>query len=194
MRIVQAELLAIAATAKQYPKPGPPEIAFAGRSNVGKSSLLNLLTNRKKLAYISGTPGKTRTINFYTVNNDSFRIVDLPGYGYAKVSKKEAEQWGPMVEEYLEGRKDLRCVFHLVDIRHEPSAQDKQMHEYLCYHGLAGPIIATKEDKITRNSLSKQVTMIRESFGESEDALVLPVSALKKTGVEDLVQAIGDRI
>jgi len=194
MRITQAELLAIAASGSQYPKPGPPEIAFAGRSNVGKSSLLNLLTNRKKLAYISGSPGKTRTINFYTINGGKFRIVDLPGYGYAKVSRKESEQWGPMVEEYLSDRENLRCVFQLIDIRHEPTAQDRQMREYLCYYKLAGPIIATKADKISRNSISKHIAIIRKTFKDDEETLILPVSALKKTGVDELLEAIGERV
>ena len=121
---------------RQYPKSGPMEIAFAGRSNVGKSSLLNLITGRRKLARISGSPGKTRTINFYSINDDCFRIVDLPGYGYAKVSKAETQKWGQMIEEYLIERPNLIKVVQLVDIRHKPTKQDVQMYDFLKYYGL----------------------------------------------------------
>ena len=137
MKIVKSELDAIAVKPSQYPTDDLPEIAFAGRSNVGKSSLLNLLTGRRKLAKVSGNPGKTRTINFYLIN-DSFRIVDLPGYGYARASKSITEDWGKMMETYFQQRKGLRRVVQLVDIRHKPTAQDVQMYEYLQYYGLTG--------------------------------------------------------
>ena len=154
MKINKSELEAIAVNSKQYPEGDLKEIAFAGRSNVGKSSLLNLLTGRKALARVSGNPGKTRTINFYRVN-DSFRIVDLPGYGYAKVSKSVSADWGKMIESYLENRENLVKVVQLVDIRHEPSKQDVQMYEYLKYYGLDGIVAATKADKISRNQRNK---------------------------------------
>ena len=157
------------------------EIAFAGRSNVGKSSLLNLLTNRKSLARVSGNPGKTRTINFYRIN-DAFRIVDLPGYGYAKVSKSVTENWGAMMEEYFENRQGLKKVVQLVDIRHAPSAQDQQMYEYLRHYGMDGIVVATKADKVSRNELQKCMKTIRQTLKLGPEDLVIPVSALKTFG------------
>ena len=189
MIIRSVEFLTSAAKKSQYPPEGVPEIAFAGRSNVGKSSLINLLTNRKKLAKVSQNPGKTRTINFFAVN-DSFRIVDLPGYGYAKVSKAEAEKWGPMMEEYLSGRSDLLKVVQLVDIRHTPSAQDKQMYEYLQYYGLDGLVVATKADKVGRSELNRNLAVIRRELKLKKDDRVIPVSALNKTGTEEVLSAM----
>jgi GTP-binding protein len=165
------------------------EIAFAGRSNVGKSSLLNLITGRKSLARVSGSPGKTRTINFYLCN-DSFRIVDLPGYGFARVSKSESEKWGKMMESYLEHRPDLIRVVQLVDIRHKPSAQDVQMYDYLKYYGLSGIVVATKADKVSANEKSKNIKEIRKTLGMEKGDIVIPVSALKRTGDEELLDAI----
>lgn len=152
MIIKKAELEAVAVKKNQYPEDTFAEIAFAGRSNVGKSSLLNLLTGRKALARVSGSPGKTRTINFYRIN-ELFRIVDLPGYGYAKVSKSVSENWGEMMEEYFQNRKGLKKVVQLVDIRHEPSKQDVQMYEYLRHYGMDGLVVATKSDKVSRNEI-----------------------------------------
>ena len=189
MIIKSVEFLTSAAKKSQYPPEGVPEIAFAGRSNVGKSSLINLLTNRKKLAKVSQNPGKTRTINFFAVN-DSFRIVDLPGYGYAKVSKAEAEKWGPMMEEYLSGRPGLLKVVQLVDIRHAPSAQDKQMYEYLQYYGLDGLVVATKADKVGRSELNRNLAVIRRELKLKKDDRVIPVSALNKTGTEEVLSAM----
>ena len=154
MIIKKAELEAVAVKPSQYPEDNMIEIAFAGRSNVGKSSLLNLLTNRKSLARVSGSPGKTRTINFYRIN-DEFRIVDLPGYGYAKASKAEQATWGDMIEKYLENRQGLKVVAQLVDVRHAPSKQDLQMYDYLKYHELDGIVVATKADKIGKNEKAK---------------------------------------
>ncbi|MBR6014911.1 MAG: YihA family ribosome biogenesis GTP-binding protein [Firmicutes bacterium] len=191
MIIKKAELEAVAAQPKQYPPTDLKEVAFAGRSNVGKSSLLNLLTNRRSLARVSGNPGKTRTINFYRIN-DAFRIVDLPGYGYAKVSKTESESWGKMMETYLEGRENLVKVVQLVDIRHEPSAQDKQMYEYLRYYGLDGIVVATKADKISRNELQKCVSVIRKSLQMNPEDVIIPVSALKKTGNDKVLEVIAE--
>ena len=189
MIIKSVEFLTSAVRKEQYPPEGVPEIAFAGRSNVGKSSLINLLMNRKKLAKVSQNPGKTRTINFFTVNG-GFRIVDLPGYGYAKVSKAEAEKWGPMMEEYLSGRPDLLKVVQLVDIRHAPSAQDKQMYEYLQYYGLDGLVVATKADKVGRSELNRNLAVIRRELKLKKDDRVIPVSALNKTGTEEVLSAM----
>ena len=189
MKIVTSQLEEVAVRPDQYPPEDLREIAFAGRSNVGKSSLLNLLTGRKKLAHVSGNPGKTRTINFYRVN-DRFRIVDLPGYGYAKVSRSVSESWGDMMEQYLENRPNLVTVIQLVDIRHAPSAQDRAMHDYLRHYGLDGIIAATKADKISRNQMARQIKQIRQTLKLSEEDRVFPVSALKKTGHEDLLAAM----
>lgn len=189
MIIKNAQLTAVTGRPDQYPPDDMKEIAFAGRSNVGKSSLLNLLTGRKKLARVSGSPGKTRTINFFDING-AFRIVDLPGYGYAKVSKSLSETWGDMIDVYLESRKGLIKVIQLVDIRHEPSKQDIQMYEYLKHFGLDGPVVATKADKVSKNQINKSISVIRKSLGMAQDEKVIPVSALKKTGHDVLLNEI----
>ena len=189
MQINKSELEAVAVKPMQYPEPSVPEIAFAGRSNVGKSSLLNLLTRRKNLARVSGSPGKTRTINFYIIN-DEFRIVDLPVYGYARVSKSESEKWGAMMESYLENREGLLKVIQLVDIRHKPSAQDVQMYDYLKYFNLDGIVVATKADKVSSNQRSKNILEIRKTLGMSRADKIIPVSALKKSGHEVLLDEI----
>ena len=186
MIIKKAELETVAVRRNQYPEDTMPEVAFAGRSNVGKSSLLNLLTGRKSLARVSGNPGKTRTINFYRIN-DAFRIVDLPGYGYAKVSKSVTENWGAMMEEYFQNRQGLKKVVQLVDIRHAPSAQDQQMYEYLRHYGLDGIVVATKADKVSRNELQKCIKTIRQALKLGPEDLVIPVSALKWSGYEELL-------
>ena len=191
MKINNSQLEAIAVKKSQYPADGIKEIAFAGRSNVGKSSLLNLLTGRKKLAKVSGSPGKTRTINFYLINSgtdEEFRIVDLPGYGYAKVSKSVSESWGPMMEQYLSSRQNLLKVVLLVDIRHAPSKQDVEMYGYLRHYGLDGIVVATKADKISRNQLQKQIKLIRQTLDLGSGDIVIPVSALKRTGHEELLE------
>lgn len=194
MKINKSDLLAIAAKPNQYPNEGIPEVAFCGRSNVGKSSLLNLLTKRKNLARVSGNPGKTRTINFYTINDDAFRIVDLPGYGYAKVSKSISANWGDMIETYLKNRESLRAVALLVDIRHDPSKQDCQMYEWLKYYGYSGIIVATKADKVSRNEMPKKIKAIKTVLGTDEGDIIVPVSALKKTGMAELMKVIGDKL
>jgi GTP-binding protein len=191
--VKKAELVAVAVRADGYPKDDMPEVAFAGRSNVGKSSLLNLLTGRRSLAKVSGSPGKTRTINFYCIN-DAFRIVDLPGYGYAKLSRSVTEGWGDMVEVYLKNRKGLALVVLLADIRHKPSAQDVQLCEWLRYNGLPVLTAATKADKISRGAVSEQHRLIRETLGLSPEDRVIPVSALKRTGTEELLAAIESKI
>jgi GTP-binding protein len=189
MKITKADFLVSAVTEKQYPDESLPEIAFAGRSNVGKSSLLNLLTNRRKLAKVSQNPGKTRQINFFLIN-DSFRIVDLPGYGYARVSRSESESWGKMMERYLENRPNLLKVVQLVDCRHEPSAQDLQMYEYLKYYGLAGLVVATKADKLSKNELNKNLSLIRKSLSLEKDDILIAVSAVNRTGTDELLGVI----
>lgn len=189
IKIKKSELETVAVKPSQYPPAGLPEIAFAGRSNVGKSSLLNLLTGRKALARVSGSPGKTRTINFYKVN-DAFRIVDLPGYGYAKISKSVSENWGEMMEAYLSNREGLKKVIQLVDVRHAPSAQDVQMYEYLKYYGLDGIVVATKADKVSRNELQKCISVIRKTLDLSPEDKVIPISSLKRTGHDILLGEI----
>lgn len=189
MKIKKSDIEAVAVKPSQYPPENLKEIAFAGRSNVGKSSLLNLLTGRKKLARVSGSPGKTRTINFYLIN-DAFRIVDLPGYGYAKVSKSVSQDWGEMMEKYLSGRQNLVKVIQLVDIRHEPSKQDVEMYEYLRYYGLDGIVVATKADKVSKNQIPKQLKQIRQTLKLGKEDIVIPVSALKRTGYEELLDVI----
>ena len=189
MIIKKADIETIAVKPQQYPEGNLKEIAFAGRSNVGKSSLLNLLTKRRNLARVSGNPGKTRTINFYLIN-DEFRIVDLPGYGYAEVSKSVSQNWGDMMEMYLAGRENLVKVVQLVDIRHAPSKQDVEMYEYLKYYGLDGLVVATKADKISRNQTMKHIKIIRQTLKLSSEDKVIPVSALKKTGYQELLDEL----
>lgn len=189
MKIHRSELETVAVKPSQYPGTDIPEIAFAGRSNVGKSSLLNLITGRKSLARVSGSPGKTRTINFYLCN-DEFRIVDLPGYGFARVSRSESEKWGRMMESYLEHRPNLIKVVQLVDIRHKPSAQDVQMYDYLKYYGLDGIVVATKADKISSNEKARSIKVIRNTLGMDKNDKIIPVSALKRTGDEELLDAL----
>lgn len=189
MKIKKSDIETVAVKPSQYPAPDRYEIAFAGRSNVGKSSLLNLLTGRKSLARVSGSPGKTRTINFYLINDD-FRIVDLPGYGYAKVSKSESQKWGEMMEQYLENREKLLKVVQLVDIRHKPSAQDVQMYDYLKYYGLSGIVVATKADKVSRNEMQKQMKLIRQTLDMDKSDIIIPVSSLKRTGQDQLLDVI----
>ena len=189
MKIKTSQLEAVAVKRSQYPEDNMKEIAFAGRSNVGKSSLLNLITGRKALARVSGSPGKTRTINFYNINGD-FRIVDLPGYGYARVSKSVTENWGDMMEQYFSARHGLIKTVQLVDIRHEPSKQDIQMYEYLKHYGLDGLVVATKADKISRNQMNKNISVIRKARGMKPEDKVIACSALKKTGQDELLDEI----
>ena len=189
MKIKTSQLEAVAVKRSQYPEDNMKEIAFAGRSNVGKSSLLNLITGRKALARVSGSPGKTRTINFYNINGD-FRIVDLPGYGYARVSKSVTENWGDMMEQYFSARHGLIKTVQLVDIRHEPSKQDIQMYEYLKHYGLDGLVVATKADKISRNQMNKNISVIRKALGMKPEDKVIACSALKTTGQDELLDEI----
>ncbi len=193
MRIIRSELEAVAVRPNQYPNANLDEIAFVGRSNVGKSSLLNLLTNRKSLARVSGNPGKTRTINFYLING-AFRFVDLPGYGYAKVSKSITADWDRMMDDFFKQRKNLRRVVQLVDIRHEPSKLDIQMYEYLRSYGLDGLVCATKADKISGNQKQKNLSVIRKSLNLGKDDKIVAISTLKKTGHDVLLNYIADEL
>lgn len=189
MIIKKAEIIAVAVKKEQYPPNDRKEVAFVGRSNVGKSSLINLLLNRRNIARVSGNPGKTRTINFYEIN-DTYRIVDLPGYGYAKVSRSLSKDWGPMIESYLSTRPNLVKVIQLVDVRHPPSELDVQMYEWLRRYKLDGTIVATKADKVSRNELAKCLAQIRKTLSLNETDIVIPVSTLKRTGVSELMQRL----
>lgn len=189
MVIKNVSLETVIGVTSLIPKNQLIEIAFAGKSNVGKSSLINALMNRKSLARISAQPGKTQTINFYNVNHQLY-FVDLPGYGYAKVSLEEKEKWGKMVEKYLHQSKMLRAVFLLVDIRHEPSANDKQMYEWIRANGFQPIIIATKADKIKRSQLQKQVKIVKTGLGIKGNDVIIPFSALSKQGKEEIYARI----
>lgn len=167
------------------PKNQVPEIAFAGKSNVGKSSLINALLNRKSLARTSASPGKTQTINFYNVNHEMY-LVDLPGYGYAKVSQSVKEQWGKLIERYLHQSKQLKAVFLLVDIRHDPSENDKTMYNWILHNGYQPIIIATKADKLKRSQIPKQVKAIKEGLKLAPGSVVIPFSAQTKQGREEI--------
>nr|WP_294490872.1 ribosome biogenesis GTP-binding protein YihA/YsxC [uncultured Mediterraneibacter sp.] len=166
-----------------------PEVAFAGKSNVGKSSLINALMNRKSYARISATPGKTQTINFYNIN-DALYLVDLPGYGYAKVSEKEKERWGKMIERYLHGSQQLRAVFLLIDIRHDPSANDRMMYKWVVEQGYQPIIIATKLDKIKRSQLQKHIKMLKEGLELVPGTSVIPFSSVTKQGRDEIWELI----
>lgn len=179
MIIRKSELIITAAKQEQYPPEGKLEIAFAGRSNVGKSSLINTLVNRNNLARTSGQPGKTQTVNFYNIN-DEFRLVDLPGYGYAKVSMTERQRWAKMIETYLTNRKSLAEVILLLDIRHEPGEHDKMMYDWIKSFGYNGIIIATKADKISKGQWMKHISMIQKKLGVEDKNFIIPFSASKK--------------
>ena len=189
MKIIKSELETIAVKPSQYPPMDIPEVAFVGRSNVGKSSLLNYLVGRKSLARVSGNPGKTRTINFYRIN-DGFRFVDLPGYGYAKVSKEITKDWDKMMDAFLSGRENLKKVIQLVDIRHAPSKQDVQMYEYLRHYGLSGIVCATKGAKVSGNEKQKNKALIKKTLDLGPEDEIIVVSAMKRTGGDELLQAI----
>ena len=185
MKINKAELEKVAVEEKQYPDTNIKEFAFAGRSNVGKSSFINAMLNRRNLARTSSTPGKTRTINFYRVNDD-LRLVDLPGYGYAKVAKSEKEKWAGIINRYLENRENLVETILLVDIRHEPTALDKQMYDYIIESGFSGIVIATKKDKIKKSQVDKHISIIAKKLGVKHRENIIPFSSSKRDEVEDM--------
>jgi len=186
MEIKQSEFIISAVKPAQYPTDNRVEYAFVGRSNVGKSSLINTLTNRRKLVKVSGTPGKTRLINFFLINND-FYFVDLPGYGYAKVAKTEKAKWGKMMEDYLVRRPQLQKVALLVDPRHKPTEDDILMYQWIKHFGYEVVIVATKKDKLNRAELVKANKLIRETLALDDSEEIINISSLKKTGMKELL-------
>ncbi len=185
MIIKSVNLETVIGVTSKLPENHLPEFAFSGKSNVGKSSLINALMNRKAYARTSSQPGKTQTINFYNIN-DALYYVDLPGYGYAKVALAAKEKWGKMIERYLRQSPMLKMVFLLVDIRHEPSANDKSMYDWIVYNGYHPVIIATKLDKINRSQIQKQVKLLRQGLGMDKDGILIPFSAETKQGREEI--------
>ena len=185
MIIRKAELETVCGITSTLPENLLPEFAFAGKSNVGKSSLINGLLNRRALARTSSQPGKTQTINFYNVNDDLY-FVDLPGYGYAKVSVEVKAKWGKMIERYLKKSKMLKCIFLLIDIRHDPSANDKMMYDWIVSNGYKPVIIATKLDKLKRSQIQKHVKMVREGLGLAKEDILIPFSAETKQGRDEI--------
>ena len=186
-----ADILLSATNKSHYPQDDIPEVALAGRSNVGKSSFINTMLNRKNLARTSGKPGKTQLLNFFNID-DKLRFVDVPGYGYARVSKKDREKWGKMIEEYLTSRENLRAVVSLVDLRHEPSADDVQMYEFLKYYEIPVILVATKADKIPRGKWNKHESMIKKKLDFDKTDTFIIFSSVNKTGVEEAWDAIFD--
>lgn len=185
MVIKNVNLETVCGITSKIPENPYAEFAFAGKSNVGKSSLINGLMNRKSLARTSAQPGKTQTINFYNINEQCY-FVDLPGYGYTTANAKVKEQWGKMVERYLRRTQMLKLIFLLVDIRHEPSANDKTMYEWMTHYGFRPIIIATKLDKIKRSQIEKQVKMIRTGLQAGKDTVIIPWSSMTKQGREEI--------
>ena len=193
MKITSAEFIISAMRISQYPTDGLPEFMLVGRSNVGKSSFINTITNNKKMARVSNTPGKTRNLNFYLLNN-SFYFVDVPGYGYASVSKKEQRKFGLMIEEYLEKRPNLKRVFMLVDLRHKPSEDDVLMYKYLKYFNLSVTIIATKADKVIKNKLEKAKNTILKTLELEKGDSFIAMSNITKAGRDKVLNEIEDLI
>ena len=189
MKIKSVNLETVCGITSKMPENDKLEVAFAGRSNVGKSTLINGLMNRKSLARTSSQPGKTQTVNFYNIN-DLLYFVDLPGYGYAKASEEVKAKWGKMIENYLHTSKQLKAVFLLIDIRHDPSANDRMMYEWMVYQGFAPIIIATKLDKIKRSQIQKNVKAIREGLGVQPGTMIIPFSAETKQGREEIWELI----
>lgn len=185
MVIKSVNLETVCGITSKLPENILPEIAFAGKSNVGKSSLINALMNRKSFARTSATPGKTQTINFYNINEELY-LVDLPGYGYAKVSEQEKAKWGKLIEKYLHGSKQLKAVFLLIDIRHAPSANDKMMYGWIVAQGYHPIIIATKLDKIKRSQKDKQIKLVKQGLEVLPDTKVIPFSAETKQGRDEI--------
>ncbi|GAB6169437.1 ribosome biogenesis GTP-binding protein YihA/YsxC [Clostridium carnis] len=195
MRIKNSEFIISAVKRDQYPITGLPEVAFVGRSNVGKSSIINALTNRRHLAKVSQTPGKTRLINFFMINGDEFYLVDLPGYGYAKVSKKEKATWGNTIETYLTGREELKRVILLVDSRHKPTADDIQMHEWIKHFGYDEIVVATKSDKLSNNDIRKSEKIIKDTLNLGKEDKLYFFSSLNKKGKDTLIDNLfGDLV
>lgn len=189
MIIKNVSLETVCGVTSKLPDNQLPEVAFAGKSNVGKSSLINALMNRKALARTSAQPGKTQTINYYNINNALY-FVDLPGYGYARANEAVKAKWGKMVENYLHRSKQLRIVFLLIDIRHEPSENDRIMYDWICRNGYHPVIIATKLDKIKRSQVQKQLKLIRTSLETEPETILIPFSAETKQGREEIYELL----
>lgn len=189
MEIKKAEFKISAVKKAQYPDDGRTEVAFVGRSNVGKSTLINTLTNRRKLVKVSSTPGKTRLINFFLIN-DNIYFVDLPGYGYAKVSKKEKENWGYVMEQYLTERQQLKKIVLLVDSRHKPTKDDIDMYNWIKYYNYEVLVVGTKLDKLKRNDINKNKKIIKDTLNLDKDDKVLLISSLTKEGKEQVLEEI----
>ena len=189
MIIRSLNLQTVCGITSKLPDNQLPEIAFAGKSNVGKSSLINALMNRKSYARTSATPGKTQTINFYNINEEMY-LVDLPGYGYAKVSEQEKIKWGQLIERYLHGSKQLKAVFLLIDIRHAPSANDKMMYHWIVEMGFHPIIIATKLDKIKRSQIQKQIKIVKQGLDLVPGTMVIPFSAETKQGRDEIWELV----
>lgn len=193
MKIIKSDLDTIAVKPSQYPQDDLREFAFAGRSNVGKSSFINSMINRKNLARTSSKPGKTRTINFYIINDD-FRFVDLPGYGYAQVSKAEQEKWGEIINKYLSNRENLREIILVVDIRHKPTDQDLMMYNWIKSFGYKGIVVATKADKISRGNWQKHMKIIKEKLDVKDASMIIPYSSESKINKEKLWEVISKEL
>ncbi len=193
MVIRSLNLETVCGITSKLPENTKPEIAFAGKSNVGKSSLINALLNRKSLARTSSQPGKTQTINFYNINDEMY-CVDLPGYGFAKVSKETQEKWGKMIEKYLHKSAMLKAVFLLIDIRHEPGANDKNMYQWILSNGYEPIIIATKLDKINRSQIAKNVKIIKKALEVTPNTVVIPFSAATKQGRDEIWKLIDELV
>lgn len=189
MIIKNVSLETVCGITSKIPENQLPEVAFAGKSNVGKSSLINVLMNRKSLARTSSQPGKTQTINFYKINQDLY-IVDLPGYGYAKISRSVSEKWGPMIENYLHTSRQLRMVFLLIDLRHPPTKNDIQMYRWILSNGFSPVIVATKADKIKKAQLPKHLKVLKETLRVIEGVPIIPFSAVTKAGREEIWELI----
>lgn len=185
MNVINVNLETVCGITSKLPENTLPEFAFAGKSNVGKSSLINALMNRKAYARTSSQPGKTQTINFYNIDEKLY-FVDLPGYGYAKVSLAEKEKWGKMIERYLKKSEQLRLIFLLIDIRHEPSANDVQMYDWIVYQGFQPVVVATKLDKINRSQVQKQVKLLRDTLKMPKEGALVPFSAETKQGRDEI--------
>lgn len=189
MMIKKAELETVCGITSKFPENSEPELVFAGKSNVGKSSLINALMNRKSLARTSSQPGKTQTINYYKVNDEIY-FVDLPGYGYANANIETKAKWGKMIEKYLHTSKQIKSIFLLIDIRHEPGKNDKQMYDWIVYNGYQPVIIATKLDKLKRSQVAKCVKIVRDGLGLPKEGVLIPFSSQTKQGKEEIYDFI----
>ena len=194
MKMKNSSLETVCGKTSVLPEHTAPEVAFAGKSNVGKSSLINGLMNRKNLARTSSEPGKTQTINFYNINNGEIYFVDLPGYGYAKVSEKQREKWGKMIERYLKKSPSLKQVLLLIDIRHKPGNNDKLMYDWIVDSGFEPVIIATKHDKLKKNEVNKNLKLIAETLGEGKTVRIIPYSSVTKYGRDEILSLFDEFI